>query len=76
MPILYRQGTADAQIPVQTAPASLARLCAVGDVVDYREIEGATHAGSLYGDDRVTEARAWLRDRIAGDPATDTCPAA
>lgn len=75
VPILYLQGTADAQIPVQTAPASLARLCAVGDTVEYREIEGATHAGSLYGDDRVTEARAWLRARIAGEPATDSCPA-
>jgi dienelactone hydrolase len=73
MPILYLQGTDDEQIPVESARVTLERLCAAGSVVDYREIEGATHAGSLYGDDRVTEARDWLRDRIAGQAATDTC---
>lgn len=73
MPILYLQGTADEQIPVESARVTLDRLCAVGDVVDYREIEGATHAGALYGDDRVTEARQWLRARIDGKAAADTC---
>ena len=76
MPILYLQGTADEQIPLVSAHATRDRLCAVGDVVDYREIQGASHAGSLYGDDRVTEARDWLDDRLTGIPAADTCPAA
>jgi hypothetical protein len=73
MPILYLQGTADVQIPLVSAHATVNRLCAVGSVVDYREIEGADHAGALYGDDRVTLAREWLRDRIDGQAATDTC---
>jgi dienelactone hydrolase len=73
MPILYLQGTADEQIPVESARVTLERLCAAGSVVDYREIEAATHAGSLYGDDRVTEAREWLRDRVDGQAATDSC---
>ncbi|MFN8623684.1 MAG: lipase family protein [Chloroflexota bacterium] len=76
MPILYLQGTADEQIPLETAHATLKRLCAVHDTVEYRELPGVDHAGSLYGDDRVTEARAWLADRLAGLPTTATCPAA
>lgn len=75
MPILYLQGTADEQIPVESARVTLERLCAAGSVVDYREIEGATHAGSLYDGDRVTLARGWLRDRIEGLAAADSCPA-
>lgn len=75
MPILYLQGTADEQIPLESARATVARLCAVGDTVDYREIEGADHAGSLYGDDRLSVARAWLADRLADLPASDSCTA-
>jgi len=73
MPILYLQGTADEQIPVESARVTLARLCAVGDTVDYREIPDADHAGSLYGAARLAEARAWLADRLAGRPVTTTC---
>lgn len=73
MPILYLQGTADPQIPVESARVTLERVCAAGSIVDYRELEGVGHAGSLYGDDRVTDARAWLTDRLAGRPPLDTC---
>jgi len=73
MPILYLQGTEDAQIPVGSARVSVEKLCAAGSVVDYREIPDADHAGSLYGPDRLAEARAWLADRLAGRPVTTTC---
>ena len=76
MPILYLQGTRDEQIPLVSAHATLERLCAAGDRVEYREIDGATHAGALYGDDRLADARAWLTARLDGDPLTvDACSA-
>jgi hypothetical protein len=72
-PILYIQGTADEQVPVETARLELARLCSVGDVVDYRELPGVDHAGSA-SSQSLLAAASWSLDRLAGKPATSTCP--
>ena len=70
-PILLVQGTADAiVVPARTA-ALRTKLCAIGDNVAQITIEGGTH------DDSLSRARpqveAWIRDRLAGTPATSTC---
>jgi hypothetical protein len=75
-PILYLQGTADPQIPLASARALVDRLCAIGSVVEYRELDGVDHTGALYAGDRLQAARAWLEGRLTGTPPTDTCPAA
>ena len=75
-PILYLQGTADPQIPLASARALVERLCAIGTVVEYRELDGVDHAGALYAGDRLGAARGWLDERLTGTPPTDSCPAA
>lgn len=72
-PILYVQGTADEQIPVESARLEVARLCSIGDVVDYRELPGADHAGSASASSLLAAA-SWALDRLAGKPADSTCP--
>ena len=72
-PLLYLQGDADEQIPVESARATAAALCAAGTVVDYREYPGVNHAGSIYGGDRLAMAIDWMGDRFAGQAAIDTC---
>ena len=71
-PILYVQGTADEQIPVESARLELARLCSAGDVVDYRELPGADHAGSA-SPASLLDAVSWSLDRLAGKPAASSC---
>ena len=70
-PILLVQGTADAiVVPARTA-ALRTKLCANGSNVAQITIQGGTH------DDSLSRARpqveAWIRDRLAGTPATRTC---
>ncbi|MCB1005453.1 MAG: prolyl oligopeptidase family serine peptidase [Acidimicrobiales bacterium] len=73
-PLLLLQGTADPIVsPARTADL-FARLCTTGQVTDYRTVEGADH-GTILGatDDAVA---LWLQQRLADEPAVDTCLAA
>jgi dipeptidyl aminopeptidase/acylaminoacyl peptidase len=72
-PILYLQGTADEQVPVESARLEVARLCSIGDAVDYRELSGADHAASA-APASLLAAAGWALDRLAGKPAASTCP--
>ena len=72
-PILYFQGTADDQIPVASAHVTLKDLCAAGDSVDYRELPGVDHGGSLQDGGRITGGLEWLDGRLAGEAATSSC---
>lgn len=73
-PILYVQGTADEQIPVESARSAVVRLCGAGDTVEYREFDGENHRDPLFGSGREEAAVAWIRDRFAGTPPVSNCP--
>jgi pimeloyl-ACP methyl ester carboxylesterase len=70
-PLLIVQGSADTTIPKVLTDAFDAKACAAGDTVDYRVYDGATHGTVIVAaqDDVV----AWLKDRVAGEPAPTTC---
>jgi pimeloyl-ACP methyl ester carboxylesterase len=70
-PLLLVGGTADDRVVVERVRDLFARLCDVGQVTEYLEIEGATH-GDEYARaaDRI---EAWFADRLAGNPAADSC---
>jgi Dipeptidyl aminopeptidases/acylaminoacyl-peptidases len=70
-PILYLQGTADEQIPIAAARTGRDRLCADGDVIEYREFDGEDHNSPLLSHE--DDAVAWVKDRAAGDPARNPC---
>jgi hypothetical protein len=49
----------------------VARLCAIGQVTEYTEYEGAGHGDiAAVSADQVT---AWVADRFAGVQPTDSC---
>lgn len=71
-PLLLVQGTADITVTPERTRDLYARLCANGQATEYVEVQGADHGnvGSVYSD----EIRAWMVARLAGEPATSTCP--
>jgi len=70
-PLFLISGTADDRVHVQRVRDLLSKLCAAGQVTEYLEIEGATHDDEYFRAARRIEA--WLADRLAGQPATDSC---
>ena len=74
VPVLIFQGDADQVVPIESTRSMVARMCAVGDVVDLRVIPGADHVGSV-SPTSVLAAVAWVGERLAGFPARSTCPA-
>lgn len=71
-PLLLVQGTRDSLIRADIQRGFNDRLCANGQVVEYREIDGAGHLDVSHqaGDTVVS----WLTERHAGVPAPGTCP--
>ena len=71
-PLLIVQGTADQFALQPLTDAFVAKACSVGDTVDYRLYEGATH-----GDPELTasstDIAAWFADRVVGTPPPSTC---
>ena len=70
-PLFLVSGTADQRVVVERVRDLFDILCETGQVTEYLEIDGATH------DDEYARAaeqiEAWLADRLAGRPATDSC---
>jgi len=70
-PILVMQGEADEIVLPWTTDAFVRRLCQLGNTVNYKRYDGATHFTV------VKPARpdllAWMADRIAGRPAPSIC---
>jgi hypothetical protein len=73
-PVLLASGTADTTVVIQRSRDLFARLCGVGQVTEFLELEGADH-NNVYTEGR-THIDAWLQARLAGDPAPNSCPAA
>ena len=71
-PMYVSSGTADIQVPIGRVHVLMDNLCAVGQVVEYHEFEGADHGGVFARSDAgVTR---FLAERLAGDPPTNSCP--
>lgn len=70
-PILITQGTADRDVPEGATRGLVARLCALGDRVDYRVYPGLDHNNLVAGSQAVVTD--WIRARLARDPAPSSC---
>ncbi len=72
VPMLVTQGDADTLVKPSSTAQYVAKLCAGGEQVQYRTYAGITHAE--VGERTVPLLIPWLRDRVDGKAATDTCP--
>ncbi len=74
VPVLVAQGTIDQLIHVDQQREFVARRCAAGQPIDFREFEGLDHVPLVAADSPLTpQLLDWTRDRLAGAPATPTC---
>jgi pimeloyl-ACP methyl ester carboxylesterase len=72
-PLLLVGGTADDRVVVERVRDLLGRLCSVGQVTEYLEIEGANHGNEYaFAADRI---EAFFAERLTGSAATDSCEA-
>ena len=72
VPILMLHGGVDDIVPVAVARSGMERLCAAGDVVELRIVEGADH-GVLFGESEFGEVADWIEERFAGGRAAQMC---
>lgn len=72
VPLLLIQGDADITVVPARTDALFQRLCGIGQVVEYMMLPGADHDTEpvVAADDIAS----WLAARLAGDPASSTCP--
>ena len=71
-PILVIHGEADEQIPVVASQLLLERLCGLGQAIERRTYPGMGHAEVIAPS--FTDMVTWMEARLAGEPATSTCP--
>ncbi|MGH9229957.1 MAG: lipase family protein [Acidimicrobiales bacterium] len=70
-PLLLVSGTIDDRVVIDRVRSLYRRLCDVGQVTELVVVDGAGHGDII---PRTAEqVEAWLTDRLAGDPATDSC---
>ena len=72
VPVLITHGTADATVPPVLSQLLFERMCGLGQVVERRTYEGATHGGVVEAS--RADVLAWVSDRFAGVPAERRCP--
>lgn len=70
-PMLVGYGAADQLIPPAWTEDAVRQACAMGDVIDAHVAVGQGHGILNFG----SLPAEWLRARLAGDPAPDSCPA-
>jgi alpha-beta hydrolase superfamily lysophospholipase len=71
-PLFLAQGTADQRVDVRRTKDFFARVCKLGQVTQLDIVDGEDHDGIVGA--AAPAAAAWMRDRLAGDPAPDDCP--
>lgn len=71
-PMLVGFGERDRLIPPKWTEAAVRQACAMGDVIDAHMAPGQGHGILNFG---ALPAK-WLKGRLAGDPAPNTCPRA
>ena len=73
-PVLIAQGTADRLVLADQQRDFVARRCAAGQAIDFREYAGLDHVPLVEAGSPLTdELLAWTQDRLAGQPPTPTC---
>ncbi len=73
-PLLLGQGGADQLVVPAAQDAYVAELCASGQQVDYRTYAGRDHVPLVEPDSpAIDDLVEWTTQRLAGEPATDTC---
>ena len=71
-PLLVIGGEADETVPIASLRATVAKACRNGIALTFRSYPGLDHDPTM---DRSTpDQLAWIRDRLAGLPATNSCP--
>jgi alpha-beta hydrolase superfamily lysophospholipase len=70
-PVLVVQGTTDFVVLASSTDTAVERLCAGGNVIDYRRYPGAGH-GEVLGQ-AGPEILAWVAARVAGEDPASTC---
>jgi hypothetical protein len=71
-PVLLVSGTADTTVVIQRVRDLFARMCGADQVTQYQELPGVDHNGVYAA--WAAPINAWLADRVAGQPPTDSCP--
>jgi pimeloyl-ACP methyl ester carboxylesterase len=73
-PVLVAQGLADVLVPPGVQEAWVAKQCAAGQEIDYREYDGQTHTSLvLPSSPLIDQLVQWAQDRLAGKPARGNC---
>lgn len=70
-PLLLISGTLDDRVVIDRVRSLYSRLCAAGQVTELVVVDGANHGDIIPR--TAAQAEAWLADRLAGGPATDSC---
>lgn len=70
-PVLISQGGMDQVVPMAQQREWVAARCAQGQRLDFRQHPDVDHLGIAYVSD--VEIVAWIKDRIAGKKAANTC---
>ena len=75
MPLLLAQGLTDPLVLPDVQATYAASKCQGGGPVEYRAYEDRGHVGLVAADSPlIPDLIAWTKDRLAGMPATSTCP--
>jgi hypothetical protein len=70
-PLLLVGGTDDPVVLIERVRDLLAKVCGVGQVTEYLEIDGADHGNEVaLARDRIED---WFAERLSGEPALDSC---
>jgi pimeloyl-ACP methyl ester carboxylesterase len=72
-PLLVISGTLDDRVVIDRVRSLYARLCEIGQVTELVVVDGANHGDIIPR--TAAQAEAWLADRLAGAPPTDSCTA-
>jgi len=64
---------ADEAVQYDSQVAGVTAMCAIGDTVELRTVQG-DHFASVGTPAAWTEITAWITDRFAGVEAVTTCP--
>ncbi len=70
-PLLVINGLKDVTVVPKRTQALYARLCDIGQVVEYVELPDADHGGAA--SQSVDQVKAWFADRLAGKDAPNSC---
>jgi len=71
-PLFLAQGTDDERVNEQRTQDFFERVCQLGQVTELLVIEGEDHGSIVPA--AAPAAAEWMNDRLAGDPAPDSCP--